>query len=192
MQLGKALVGALIGAALGIGLLVVAFVVFHLDRVWLAIPVALLTGLGVRLLVSTSGHPSYLRGAITGAIALVAYLGGWYIAGPMATAKGKAEASAGMRVAAAADAEEGKPGEPADAAAPVETPPPIAARPAASGAGQKAPIRRDFSTMDFIWLCIAGLIAYELGRGTGGAAPAPAPESEPETTGAPSGAHPDA
>jgi hypothetical protein len=46
--------------------------------------------------------------------------------------------------------------------------------------------------MDFIWLCIAGLIAYELGRGTGGAAPAPAPESEPETTGAPSGAHPDA
>ena len=33
---------------------------------WLAIPVAMLTGLGVRMMVNTSGHASYVRSALTG------------------------------------------------------------------------------------------------------------------------------
>jgi hypothetical protein len=194
MQLGKTIVGAVIGAALGIALLVVVFLMFHIDRVWLAIPVALLTGLGVRLLVSTSGHASYLRGAITGVLALMAYLLGWWVVAQVAQAQAKNQVPGGDRPRAVAqqannDEADGAADGAADTA---PVPPPVAARPAASGAaGQKPAMPRGFSTMDFIWLCVAGLIAYELGRGTG-AAPAAAPTTEPEPTGAPAGAHPDA
>jgi hypothetical protein len=194
MQLGKTLVGAIIGAALGIALLVVVFLMFHIDRVWLAIPVALLTGLGVRLLVSTSGHASYLRGAITGVLALMAYLLGWWVVAQVAQAQAKNQVAGADRpraVAQPANADD------ADDAADATTeaapaPAPVAARPAAGGAANQRPaMPRGFSTMDFIWLCVAGLIAYELGRGTG-ASPAPAVTSEPEPVGAPAGAHPDA
>src|SRR5215213_2372669 len=76
MQFGKTLVGAIIGAALGIGLLIAVYLAFGIDKMWMAIPVALLTGLGVRMVAATSGHASYLRGAITVLLAMGAYLGG--------------------------------------------------------------------------------------------------------------------
>src|SRR6476661_7126824 len=76
MQLGKTIVGAIIGAVLGIGLLIVVYLFFGVDKMWMAIPVAILTGLGVRMGVATSGHASYLRGAITVVLAMGAYLGG--------------------------------------------------------------------------------------------------------------------
>src|ERR1043166_9337125 len=69
MQFGKTLVGAIIGGALGIGLLILVYLQFGIDKMWMAIPVAVLTGLGVRMVVATSGHASYLRGAITKAVA---------------------------------------------------------------------------------------------------------------------------
>ncbi len=197
MQLGKSIIGAIIGAALGIALLVVVFLAFHIDRVWLAIPVALLTGLGVRLLVSTSGHASYLRGAITGVFALGAYLLGWWVVAQVAQAQAKNNSELGLErraaVAQSADADD----DAADAAAdPAPAPPPVAAeRPAPRAtANQKPAMPRGFSTMDFIWLCVAGLIAYELGRGTG-AAPAPTATTEDQVVpsgAAPAGAHPDA
>jgi hypothetical protein len=193
MQLGKTIVGAIIGAAVGIALLVVVFLMFHIDRVWLAIPVALLTGLGVRLLVSTSGHASYLRGAITGVFALVAYLFGWWVVAQVAQAQAKNQVPGDRPKAVAQRANTDEADDAADAAAdPAPAPPPVAARPAGSAAGQKPAMPRGFSTMDFIWLCVAGLIAYELGRGTGGAPAPAATETEPDPTGAPAGAHPDA
>jgi hypothetical protein len=199
MQLGKTIVGALIGAALGIGLLVVVFLVFHLDRVWLAVPVALLTGLGVRLLVSTSGHPSYARGALTGLFALVAYLFGWWVVAQVATAQSKNQPGvraerAAPAVAQADDAAEGDDAEADDADEAAPAAPFAASRPAAASGGTSRPaMPRDFKTFDFIWLCVAALIAYELGRGTGGAAPVPTTEDEPMPSGAATaGAHPDA
>src|SRR3954468_387163 len=80
MQFGKTLVGAIIGAALGIGLLIAVYLQFGIDKMYMAIPVALLTGLGVRMMVAGTGQASYLRGAITVLIALGAYLGGLQIA----------------------------------------------------------------------------------------------------------------
>src|SRR5215203_6939429 len=90
MQFGKTLVGAIIGAALGIGLLIAVYLLFGIDKMWMAIPVALLTGLGVRMVAATSGHASYLRGAITVLLAMGAYLGGLAIT--RAVANHRAEA----------------------------------------------------------------------------------------------------
>ena len=46
MQFGKTLVGAIIGAALGIGLLIAVYLLFGIDKMWMAIPVAIVDGLG--------------------------------------------------------------------------------------------------------------------------------------------------
>ena len=72
MQFGKTLVGAIIGAVLGIGLLIAVYLLAGIDKMWMAIPVAILTGIGVRMVAATSGHASYLRGAITVVLAMAA------------------------------------------------------------------------------------------------------------------------
>jgi hypothetical protein len=190
MQFGKTIIGAIIGAALGIGLLVVANLVFHLDAVWLAIPVGILTGLGVRTLVSTSGHASYLRGAITGLLALAAFLGGQhvvkFVATNFATPKTKAPVVASSDAADATD-------EDADATGAEPTPPPVRPELPVSSVdtGRRGPVAKQFSTLDFIWLCVAALVAYELGRGTG-PKPDAAPRDEPAPSDVPQGTHPDA
>jgi hypothetical protein len=190
MQLGKTLVGAIIGAALGIGLLIAVFLFAGIDKMWMAIPVALLTGLGVRMVASTSGHASYLRGAITVLLALGAYLGGLAITKAVANHRAEVASKVGPRHVAAE--EPGAPGDAKDGEPAVEAPPIAPPTPAPNpelGTHRPAMPRQSFSTWDFISLAVAALVAYELGRGTGvpkenlGAGP-----SEPT----PGGMHPDA
>jgi hypothetical protein len=189
MQLGKTLVGAIVGAALGIGLLIAVYLLFGIDKMWMAIPVAVLTGLGVRMVASTSGHASYLRGAITVLLAMGAYLGGLAITRAVANHRADTVAKANPPRAAAQE-----PGEAGDAKdAPVADAPPVTAPPVAPAPTEitrrPAMPNQQFSTWDFISLAVAALVAYELGRGTG----LPRDElaarpSEP----APAGMHPDA
>jgi hypothetical protein len=192
MQLGKTLVGAIIGAALGIGLMVAANRLFQLDDVWLAIPVAILTGLGVRLMVATSGHASYLRGAITGILALAAYLGG--VGVQRMVAQTRAEAPRPPVAAQTTEAAEGEAADeaadPAEAAppAPVQQAPPVRDVRGVPRAGAQAQ-----NPLDFVWLGIAALIAYELGRGTGPSTkPVVTAESSEPSQPVPAGTHPDA
>jgi hypothetical protein len=121
---------------------------------------------------------------------------GWYVVAQVAQAQSIKQGAGGVerRAAQPADAADADTDEDADDAAeqPAERqPPPVAARPMARATSQKPAMPRNFETMGYLWLCIAGLIAYELGRGTG-AATATGVETEPEPTGAPAGAHPDA
>jgi hypothetical protein len=191
MQLGRALLGAIIGAAVSIGLLVAVYIAFDLDKTWLALPVAILTGLGVRMMVSTSGHASYLRGALTGAIALGAYLLGWYVVAQVAQANASKAAEPRITQQAAADqpedtddADAAKDEEPETPKAPAER----TVRPAAA-TGQKAQMPKSFEPLDFVFLCVSALIAYELGRGT---AAKPVVVAEETITEVPIAKHPDA
>jgi hypothetical protein len=192
MQLGKSLLGAIIGAALSIGLLLVVFLVFHLDAFWLAIPVAIITGLAVRMIAATKGHASYLRGAITAIVALAAYMGGMVLAGVVANQTAKkakepaasAKADAGEGAVADADKTATEPG--AEAPAPPAAGPKPATRPAGAPQMQKLAVPGQ-NPLDYVWLAIAALVAYELGRGSGMAPRETAP-SEP----VPAGTHPDA
>lgn len=189
MQLGKAIVGAIIGAAVGIAVLVAVYLALGWDKVWLALPVAILTGLGVRMMVSTSGHASYLRGAITGVLALGAYLLGWWVVAQVAQARASAASEPRAQVAQPAETSD----EADETTGEVKSPEakaqePVRPRAAAAG-GQKAQMPKAFSTMDFVWLCVSALVAYELGRGT---AAKPVVVAEETTTEAPTGAHPDA
>jgi hypothetical protein len=188
MQLGKTLVGAIIGAALGIGLMVAANKLFQLDAVWLAIPVAILTGLGVRMMVSTTGHASYLRGAITGILALAAYLGGVGVQKMVVSQADALRPPVVTQPTAPAEGEEDDPAEPAEAAPPApvqQAPMPVRDVRGAPRAGGQAQ-----NPLDFVWLGIAALIAYELGRGSGPSTK-PVATTEPSDP-VPAGTHPDA
>jgi hypothetical protein len=197
MQFGKSLVGALIGGVLGIALVILVHYLTGWDKAWLAIPVALLTGLGVRWMVATHGHPSYARGALTGIIAILAFLASYPIIAQLTTRGSVArpitrDAAAPPRADVAADALDPAADEPAsetpadqdeEPATDVEEPaadeqdpdqgaaPPPSAEPGerefpVAGAPRN-PRPQEFSTWDFVWLCISALIGYELGRGSG-------------------------
>jgi hypothetical protein len=191
MQLGKTLVGAIIGGALGIGLLIAVYLLFGIDKMWMAIPVALLTGFGVRMVAATSGRASYLRGAITVLLAMGAYLGGLAIT--RAVANYRAETVSKASPPRAAAEEPGEPGEATDEE-PVADAPPVDAPPAAPAnfdrAARRPAVAPQFSTWDFLSLAVAALVAYELGRGSGGVRrdTMDAGPSEP----VPGGSHPDA
>jgi hypothetical protein len=167
MQFGKTLVGAIIGGALGIGLLIIVYLQFGIDKMWMAIPVAVLTGLGVRMVVATSGLVSYLRGAITVLLAMGAYLGGLAIT--KAVANHRADTVSKSSPARVATEEPGEPGDAkveaaATEAPPVNVPPTAPVNPALARRSAAPP---QFSTWDFLSLAVAALVAYELGRGSG-------------------------
>lgn len=190
MQFGKSLLGAILGAAVSIGLLIGAYLLLQRDNVWLAIPFALITGLGVRMMVSTAGHASYARGVMTMLIALAAYIGGWRAVSMIATAKANQPLPKPAVTAPTEPTEgEAKDEDTADAPAPPKEEQPAATPPRANVAQPRpAPASTFGSPWDVVWLAIAALVAYEMGRGTGvGTAPAS------QSTGAmPASTHPDA
>lgn len=201
MQLGKALVGAILGAVVGVVLLVVVHMQTGIDKSWMAIPVAILTGLGVRALVTTYGHESYLRGALTALLALGAFMFGMDRASKIAVQRaanakavklpdmpapplegvGATDTTAATDPATPADpnappadpappaeatADAAKPAE--EAAAPATPPAQPAAAPIQNMADKKlkAVPAQQMNPIDFVWLGVAGLIAYQLGRGS--------------------------
>jgi hypothetical protein len=172
MQLGKALIGAIIGAAVGI---VLMFLIRNwADGYWLAIPFALLVGMGVRMMVVTAGHASYARGALTGVLALVAYVGGWILVAKLAEARSAAAPNAARPVAAQEAKEETEMAAPAGEVAVVEQERPMDQGP--SGPAMPNAMAPGQDPLDYVWLAIAALVAYELGRGTGAK---PAETAEP-------------
>src|SRR5262245_12328341 len=189
MQLGKLIVGAIIGAVLGIGLLIAVYLFFGIDKMWMAIPVAVLTGLGVRMMAVTSGHASYARGALTVLLAMGAYLGGLAVTKAVANQRAQkaAQAAPAPRSEEPADAGDAKDGQAADAK-PVETP--VAAPVKMDPSLHKVSLPTAFSTWDFLSLAVAALVAYELGRGTEGGHKMAADEGPGQP--APGGMHPDA
>jgi ABC-type antimicrobial peptide transport system permease subunit len=197
MQFGKSLVGAIIGAALGIGLLIVVYLQLGFDKMWMAIPVALLTGLGVRFAVAKSGAASYARGALTVVIALAAYLGGLQVSKSIATQRAtrapKATAHADTEQPAADDQAAANPESEPKASGPDATAPKQAAsRPLPhpmDPATHRPNLPNQYPTWDLLALGIAALVAYELGRGSGGIAGSTTTvPNEP----VPAGTHPDA
>jgi hypothetical protein len=189
MQLGKSIVGAVIGAILGIGLLIAVYLIFGIDKMWMAIPVAILTGLGVRMMAMTKGNASYLRGAITVLLAMGAYLGGLSITKAVAnhraqTVKAAPPASKSEEPAGAGDAKD----QGAAEVKPAEAPPVAPVK--MDSSARRPSLPNSFSTWDFLSLAVAALVAYELGRGTEAGHKIVGEEAPGEP--APAGTHPDA
>lgn len=162
MQATRTLIGALVGLALGIAVLIVFNVNLKQDAWWTFIPVGLVAGLAMRMLAS-SGRPSYLRGALaaalTGVVAAV---------GPMITAKifqNKAPDQVAIS-APAADIEVDE--ETTETAVPNAQVPEVVQEsrsPLPVGAIGARP-NKGVQIVDALFLGAAVLIAYELGKGS--------------------------
>lgn len=192
MQLNKALIGGLIGGVIGVGVLVASFFLFGVQHTSLALVIAILVGLGVRMMVSTKGHASYLRGALTALIAIAAFVGGSFLVAQLARSQMAANASRPSRVTAPPQQDD-KLTDDGDAAMEQDQEPAaedlqaLASRGADRiGVSMRPPIKPEYSVWDFVWFSLAMLVAYELGRGTGAATPVvtadDAPPAEPAAT----------
>jgi hypothetical protein len=204
MQVGKTLVGGIMGAVVGIGMLFAVYLLAGINAVWLSIPFAILTGLGVRIAVHKTGQASYLRGAVTTLLAVGAFIGSWYLIAIVMEKSGKAGSPTQLNQASAESStaapettkspEEATPPEPAKSpeSPPPKTPKPKAARKATGTIAAPAPRQSSsggFSPTDAICLAVAAFFAYELGRGSGNVRTA---STHPEPSGSPMGTHPDA
>ena len=174
--MGAALIGAIVGAAVGVGLHQFLEVGMGMEASWFFIIIGLLTGLGVRQ--ASKSHPgvSYLRGAIAGLVALGAIVGSIYLVSVLMAKRDTAKASKPVAAASAEDAaEEEADGEAADATpAPAAEPERTVA--AAGGAGKMGARPEEFNTLQFVFMAVGAFLAYEFGRGTAPRTAAPAPE----------------
>jgi hypothetical protein len=168
MRFGPTLIGAVVGAAVGVVLHLTLEVFGGVEAPWFAVIIGLLVGLCVRKFdKSCAGHVSYVRGAIAGLIALGAIVGSTYVLGAALTKQAAlvgakpipvTEGSAQADVASENILEQASEIDPDMVEAPTK---PIL------GAGARLVERRgDFSVLQFTFIALGTFIAYELGRGT--------------------------
>lgn len=196
MHFKSALLGAVVGGAVGIGVLIAAYFLFGADHMALAVVVAILTGMGVRMCVATKGHASYARGALTALLALIAFMGGKFLVAEIASRQATVSvinapknptppprASDASEQEASTEEEAESTEDATGAEEQLRRDPALAGRAPAFGEIPRGPRLNDtLSTGDFLWLFAAALIAYELGRGSGMAPPAVAATPEPTPT----------
>jgi hypothetical protein len=175
-----ALIGAVLGMALGVGSKVLLCGVAGINQLWPAALVGLLAGLAMRVVAST-GRTSLLRGALAAATAV-----GGVILGDIATAnyiQRQGPAARVVPVEAAPVEGEADETSAAPAAAPFET---LKESDRQPSIGLARPQRQNDDAQLMIWLGLAALVAYGLGQGSNSAGasgesttPEPGPSSSP-------------
>jgi hypothetical protein len=183
--------GGLVGAAVGVGLhtlLETGMLGKPIEASWFAIVIGLLTGLGVRQANRTHMERSYLRGALSGLIALAAIYGSTVVIAEVMKKRDQAmatkpTAAAGEADEASEDAADGDEATTAEA----ETPAADAERtmnPALAGGVVGNPRAGDLNPWQFVFMALGALVAYEFGRGAGAPKPAePVDTTPPEGMG---------
>jgi hypothetical protein len=187
MGVGPTLLGGVVGAAVGVGLhtlLETGMLGKPIEASWFAIVIGLLTGLGVRQANRTHMERSYLRGALSGLIALAAIYGSTVVISEVMKKRDQAmvtkpaAAAAGEADEASDDAADGDDATTADA----ETPAADADRtmnPALAGGVVGNPRAGDLNPWQFVFMALGALVAYEFGRGVGAPKPAAPTDATP-------------
>lgn len=175
MGIGPTLLGGVVGAAVGVALhtvLETGMLGKPIEASWFAIIIGLLTGLGVRQANRTHMERSYLRGAISGVIALAAIFGSTVVIAEIMKKRDQSMASKPTAVAAdeADDASENADEGDRASVAEAETTAVEADRsinPALAGGVVGNPRAGDWNPWQFVFMALGALVAYEFGRGTG-------------------------
>lgn len=173
MGVGPTLLGGVVGAAVGVGLhtlLETGMLGKPVEASWFAIVIGLLTGLGVRQANRTHMERSYLRGAISGIIALAAIYGSTVLIAEIMKKRDLAVATK-PAASAAADEDEGDDANDATATADAETPidemGERSLNPALGDANVVGARAGAMNPWQFVFMALGALVAYEFGRGAG-------------------------
>lgn len=191
MGVGPTLLGGIVGAAVGVGLhtvLETGMLGKPIEASWFAIVIGLLTGLGVRQANRTHMERSYLRGALSGIIALAAIYGSTVVIAEVMKKRDQAMVMKTVTAAAETDEASDAAADGDDAAAvEAETPAADADRtmnPALANGVVGNPRAGDLNPWQFVFMALGALVAYEFGRGVGAPKPAePVDATPPEGMG---------
>jgi hypothetical protein len=170
MSASKTVIGAVVGAAVGVIAHVVleGYVMKSGEAPWMAVVIGLLTGLGVRKFDPTViGSVSYLRGALSALIALAGIVGGMQLVAKAVQARNASAIVSAPKTdpkpAAEPAAEEAE--APAAEEAPVVAPDRTERSDNFLAAGRMK-ARKDFSPIQFAMIAVGAFLAYELARGS--------------------------
>jgi hypothetical protein len=164
------LIGGVVGAAVGVALQVVletGLLGQRLEASWCAVVIGVLVGLGVRQANRHHMNRSYVRGAVSGLIALAAIVASSFAIQEVMSRR-EVRPLGGKQVAAAKADEEATDEDATGAAeATVDEPIEEPARPQAVGLGgvPARGVTSDLNPWQFVFMALGGLFAYELGRG---------------------------
>ncbi|WP_428307802.1 hypothetical protein [Lacipirellula sp.] len=172
MGVGPTLLGGIVGAAVGVGLhtlLETGLLGKPIEASWFAIIIGLLTGVGVRQANRQHMERSYLRGAISGIVALAAIYGSTVVIAEIMKKRDVSIAAKPPTIAVDDETtgDEAADGAEATAEEPVEETTEEATNPALAGMGTMPTRTSDLNPWQFVWMAIGALVAYELGRGAG-------------------------
>lgn len=174
MGVGPTLLGGLVGATVGVALhtlLETGMLGKPVEASWFAIVIGLLTGLGVRQANRTHMERSYLRGALSGLIALAAIYGSTAVIAEVMKKRDQAMKTKPVAVMDGAVEKEGDAAKTDETTtAEAETPAEEADRtinPALAGGVVGNPRAGDLNPWQFVFMALGTLVAYELGRGVG-------------------------
>lgn len=173
MGVGPTLLGGIVGAVVGVALhtvLETGMLGKPIEASWFAIIIGLLTGLGVRQANRTHMERSYLRGAISGVIALAAIYGSTAVIAVVM--KNRDQAIASKPTASADVAEDSADDADSDATTTAEAETPAeendrSINPAFAGGVVGNPRAGDLNPWQFVFMALGTLVAYEFGRGVG-------------------------
>lgn len=172
MNLGKTLVGGLLGAAVAIGIFTLLKTQMNLHATWFYVVIGLLTGLGVRQAhQSLAGNVSYARGALSGAIAAGAILLSEEVVRQVVS-RGAEEVIAAVEKPAVVGDETTEEEGDADAgdaeSLDVEQPPEIHPHDGLPGMvdGAKGAKPQTDDVWPFVFMAVGIFLAYELARGS--------------------------
>ena len=185
----KILFGGIIGAAVAVAVWLGLEHVTQMDLGWLACGVGVITGYCVHRAAGPNSGGSFVRGGLSVLLALVAIVGGRQVyAKVMEAITDKASV---MIVASEPGAIKALDDTSGDSTVTSQRSSPLEERqtaPVGMGPISKPSLKRSFSEWDMLWMCLAALAAYIVGKGRDEALPSAAldeplsePQSEPES-----------
>jgi|GEM_PF-1280464 len=164
------LLGGILAGVLGAAVWVAIEYTTQREFAWMAWPVGLLVGWGVHKSAATDARGGTLRGALAALLALAAVLGAGWSKAEIMTKKAAGAATSAVTLKIIETEADGQ----KKAVETVETD----AAPLDFGAPDTGLLhgtleskpRSAFEDMDMLWLCLAALTAYVVGKGTGASA----------------------
>jgi hypothetical protein len=181
----RILFGGIIGAAVAVAVWLGLEHVTQMDLGWLSCGVGVITGYCVHRAAGPDSGGSFVRGGLSVLLALVAIVGGRQVYAKVMEAN--MDKAPGITVASEPGATKALDDTSGDSTVTSQRSSPLEERrtaPVGMGPISKPSLNRSFSQWDMLWMCLAALAAYIVGKGRDEALPPAAldePLSEPQS-----------
>jgi hypothetical protein len=166
MHIFNWLFGGILGGAFGAAVWVAIECTTGKEFAWMAWPIGLLVGWGVHKFAAADTRGGFMRGALAALLALAAILGAGWSKQKIMTKQAAQAATPAVVGASSGTGEDGQNNAETSGSDQVKVDLRELPTGRFSGTGE-ARSRNAFQNMDMLWLCLAALTAYVVGKGPG-------------------------